>query len=92
MNIETSLKNEPHEFNERYEVTNADGTPTDPDAIYFVLRLDSGCRDPEHLQACRSAARAYIRETTWGDAETSHLETIGSDLKTLLNKLESEAV
>jgi len=89
MPIETE---KPHEFNERYEVTNADGTPTDPDAIYFVLRLDSGCKDKQHLLACRSAARAYIRETTWGDSETSHLETIGRDLKTLLNTLEAEAV
>jgi len=76
----------------RYVVSRADGKPTDPDAIYFVLRLDSGCKDKQHLLACRSALRAYIRETTWGDSETSHLETIGSDLKTLLDTLESETV
>lgn len=89
MPIETE---KPHEFNERYEVTNADGTPTDPDAIYFVLRLDSGCRDPEHLQACRSAARAYIRETTWSGPDESHLRKVGEELKTLLDQLEKETV
>lgn len=43
----------------RYSVEHADGSPTDPRATYFVLRLDRYCDDHDHLHACREAARAY---------------------------------
>ena len=39
----------------KYVVTKADGSPTDPDAEYLVLRLDAG----EHVAACRRAALTF---------------------------------
>jgi hypothetical protein len=48
----------PDGLHQRYNVTRADGT-YDPDAQYFVLRLDFG-GDMEHAMACRAAARTYI--------------------------------
>jgi hypothetical protein len=44
-----------NKFFNKYEVRKRDGTEVDPDAIYFVLRLDS---DP----AARRALRTYIHE------------------------------
>lgn len=44
----------------RYRVLKADGSPADPRAKYFVLRLDWDGRDKEHVAACRKAAEAYI--------------------------------
>ena len=44
----------------KYHITKADGSPVDPDAVYFVLRLDNHSR-PDHL-ACRSALQTYARE------------------------------
>jgi hypothetical protein len=46
----------------RYEVTHADGSLTDPDAIYFVLRLDAGGSDVEHIEACQDAALEFCRK------------------------------
>jgi len=50
----------------RYEVRPLDKQtrePKEPDAgaVYFVLRLDHGCHDPNHLKACHVAALAYAR-------------------------------
>lgn len=49
--------------------------PTDPKAQYFVLRLDTGGSDPEHIKACRIAAHAYA------DAIQHHLPDLANDLK-----------
>lgn len=49
--------------------------PTDPNAQYFVLRLDTGGSDPEHIKACRIAAHAYA------DAIQHHLPDLATDLK-----------
>lgn len=49
----------------KYNVTKANGTPTDPGAYYFVLRIDNG-GEFEHVQACRKALQVYadnIRKT-----------------------------
>jgi hypothetical protein len=51
----------PNGLHHRYNVTKADGSPRDPNAAYFVLRLDSGGSDPAHIKACRAAAREYAR-------------------------------
>ena len=37
----------------KYEIKKTDGTPVDPEAVYFTLRLDT---DPH----ARAAIRAYI--------------------------------
>lgn len=49
--------------------------PVDPAADYFVLRLDEGGKDLEHIAACRIAAHAYA------DAIKDHLPKLASDLK-----------
>lgn len=49
----------PAGFHGRYTVAHADGSPTDPDAQYLVLRIDGGGNDLAHLLACRYAAAEY---------------------------------
>ena len=51
----------PDGFHCRYNVTKTDGTPSDPNAMYFVLRLDGNGKDERHINACRSAAIAYAK-------------------------------
>jgi len=59
----------------KYKITHADGTPCDPNAQYFVLRLDfhDGC-DEKHIAACRHAALIYA------DDMTLHLPRLTEDL------------
>lgn len=44
----------------RYKVEKQDGS-TDPNARYFVLRLDYGGSDIFHVRACQEAALLYAR-------------------------------
>ncbi|MFW6243273.1 MAG: hypothetical protein ACOC2W_03850 [bacterium] len=46
----------------KYHLTKTSGKPIDPNAEYFVLRLDNGCKDKRHLDACRKAALTYANE------------------------------
>lgn len=46
------------------------------DAEYFVLRLDEGGSDIEHIKACRIGINAYA------DAIKNHLPELSNDLKT----------
>lgn len=50
----------------KYHIQKADGSPVDPEAIYFVLRLDKPER-PDH-RACRAALYTYAREVRHIDA------------------------
>lgn len=59
--IPTKSEN-PKGLHQRYKITKVDGSPTDPRAVYFVLRLDGFGDDPGHIRACREAALAYVRE------------------------------
>lgn len=52
----------PDGLHQRYNVTKASGEPVDPNAFYFVLRLDSGGDDQKHIHACRAAAWRYAKE------------------------------
>lgn len=45
----------------KYLISHTDGSPVDPDAFYWVLRIDSG-GDPKHVAACRAAWRVYADE------------------------------
>ncbi len=36
-------------------------TPDDPQADYFVLRLDAGQKDQEHFEACTKAIHVYAK-------------------------------
>lgn len=47
----------------------------DRNAEYFVLRLDEGGKDPEHIKACRIGVNAYA------DAIEHHLPELAKDLK-----------
>ena len=49
--------------------------PVDKDAEYFVMRLDEGGSDIEHIKACRIGIHAYA------DAIEIHLPKLAKDLK-----------
>ncbi len=74
----------PNGLHQRYKVTKADGSPTDPNAVYFVLRLDLGGSDSVHTQRCRLAASEYARH-----CEGTHLQQVGRELADLVNEIES---
>jgi len=63
----------------KYQITHADGTPCDPAAKYFILRLDyhEGC-DRKHVAACRAAARTYAGQIA------DHLSALSDDLRRML--------
>jgi hypothetical protein len=42
----------------KYIVSRVDGTPIDPDDVYFVLKLN-GKGDRNHINACRGAVLKY---------------------------------
>ncbi len=67
-----------HKFN----VTRADGTPIDPGAVYFVLRLDRPVED----RAARLALRIYACEV--GDTNPD----LADDLWALLKRVGVEPV
>jgi len=69
----------PRGFHQRFNLSKVDGTPIDPEAVYFVLRLDGKGRDPKHIAACRKAALAYA------DAIESSLPVLASDLRKICN-------
>lgn len=71
----------PNGLHQRYRVSRIEG-PTDPRAVYFVLRLDRFGRDPVHVEACRAAARAYAQAV-----KGSALEQVGQDLRQLVLNL-----
>lgn len=48
---------------------------TDPGSEYFVLRLDEGGKDREHIKACRIGVHAYA------DAIEHHLPELAKDLR-----------
>ncbi len=47
----------------------------DKDSEYFVMRLDEGGKDPEHIKACRIGVHAYA------DAIEHHLPELAKDLR-----------
>ena len=59
----------------KYHITHADGTPCDPNAAYFVLRLDyhPNC-DRNHIDASLKAAETYATTIA------RHLPELASDL------------
>lgn len=77
-----SAEENPHGLHRRYVVTKADGSPCDPNAIYLVLRLDSGGKDQEHIAACRVSARKYADEAPGRLSKMTH------ELRRLLDRLE----
>ena len=64
---------------QKYAVSKADGSAVDPDAIYFVLRLDKG----EYVDACRMALDAFAM-AIWLENPT-----LADDCIALLERLEA---
>lgn len=71
--MQTQSEN-PKGLHQRYRVDKINGM-TDPNAEYFVLRLDDGGSDPKHVAACRKALMAYAH------AIEPHLPDLASDLR-----------
>lgn len=65
----------PNGLHGRYTIAKADESPVDPQAEYFVLRLDSGGSDPAHIKACRKAVMTYADEIE------PHLPQLAADLR-----------
>lgn len=42
----------------KYTISKTDGIPVDPDAVYFVLRIDSGFE----VAACRAALSVFVAQ------------------------------
>lgn len=59
MNTLPTKEENPQGLPQRYIAQKADGSPVDPAAEYFVLRLDDGGTDPKHVEACRKAIMEY---------------------------------
>lgn len=85
-----SREEKPSGLHRRYNVTKADGTPCDPNAVYFVLRLDGGGDDLGHIDACRAAAKEYARQAINAPAGFAHLRHIGLDLLELVHRIETD--
>lgn len=69
-----SMEKNPSGLHRRYHIVKADGSPVDPRAEYFVLRLDAG-GDAAHVEACREAIMTYA------DAIEGHLPELAEDLR-----------
>lgn len=74
-------KNNPKGLHQRYVIAKADGTPVDPNAVYFVLRIDKNGDDPAHLEACRDAIIAYCDAVQSGDPKFAHLTQLAAELR-----------
>ena len=72
--VPTEAEN-PEGLHGRYIVTKANGDPVDPDAFYFVLRIDSGGSDPRHLTACHNAIMTYCEHIE------DHIPQLANDLR-----------
>lgn len=73
----------PRGLHGRYNVRKIYGD-TDPNAIYFVLRLDPQGDDPIWTSACRTAARQLAQKLR----EENHLTEVADDLYRLCEHLE----
>lgn len=77
MNLPTESEN-PTGLHQRYIVTKADGSQTDPRAVYFVLRVDPFGDDHRHISACRVALERYAEEID------GYLPELARDIRGLL--------
>lgn len=75
-------------LHQKYQITKANGEPCDPNAIYFVLRLDNFSKDHVGVEASREAAIVWA-ETVKLYGESSHLYQTAKDLIELVNTLDN---
>jgi hypothetical protein len=71
--IPTQSEN-PKGLHQRYIVEKANGDTMNPNAEYFVLRVDPYGNDPKHIAACRKALMTYANEIK------DHLPELSKDL------------
>lgn len=81
-----SKKSNPNGLHQKYVVKKADGSPVDPNAMYFVLRLDNGSSDPDHVDACQQAASAYARAIQ-RNSSAKHLHQTAAEILDLIRDL-----
>lgn len=73
---------------DRYIVAKTSGE-TDPNAVYFVLRIDKDGSDPSHIRACRDALKTYCR-TIAKDKTAPHLQALVQDLADYLDASDAD--
>ena len=78
--IPTQTQN-PNGLHQRYIVKKVDGSPVDPDAVYFVLRIDGDGDDPIHIAACQNAINSYCDTL----AANKHMPQLVDDLRAIVN-------
>ena len=80
----------PDGFLNRYNVTKRNGDPIDPNAIYVLLRVDSGGSDRTHISAGRQAIRAYVKEILRTPLQNGgrHLQDFALELHNLVEQLD----
>lgn len=61
-NTESSENNEKVDLINKYTVAHTDGSPIDPQAEYFVLRIDAAQQDTDHYNACLLALQQYAND------------------------------
>jgi hypothetical protein len=63
----------------KYKILHGDGSPTDREAFYFVLRLDPhlGC-DEQHIEACQQALLRYC------ECIEKHLPVLAKHLRKII--------
>lgn len=62
-------------FGEEFEAPEFMFQDAEPGSEYFVMRLDEGGKDREHIKACRIGVHAYA------DAIEHHLPELAKDLR-----------
>lgn len=65
----------------KYIIHKADGSPCNPNACYFVLRLDSE-GDPDFVEACRLAMSVFA------DQIDPSIPALASDIRACLTELD----
>lgn len=75
----------PTGLHNRYEIRKRNGEPVDPNAIYFVLRLDNDATDKVHMRACRAAAFMYCQYIA-SHGEAAHLADVAEQLENLIDR------
>jgi hypothetical protein len=92
------IESNPDGLHQHYIVQKADGT-CEPNAKYFVLRLDLDGNDKEHAEACRKAAQTYIRNAPkhmrrvaeelveWAGLQEKEDKELNSQIQAMIDKL-----
>lgn len=69
-----SKKENQNGLHNKYVISRTDGTPINPNNVYFILKLE-GEGDQIHMKACRKAVLKYADEIE------SHIPQLAKDLR-----------